>query len=102
MTGFGVELAELRATQTVASQLAAELRGRESELGTAMADFLGTGWQGSAAAAFDQSWQQWRAGVRLVLDGLDRTAALLGASEQSYSDGDQQAAGSLNRLDGQL
>ena len=102
VTGFSIELAELRATQATASQLAGELRSKEGELAASMADFLGAGWQGAAAAAFGQSWEQWQSGVRLVLDGLDKTAALLGASEQSYQDGDQQAAGSLTQLEGQL
>jgi WXG100 family type VII secretion target len=102
VSGFEVAESELSAAQARARDVAAELRSGQHQLAAVMSDLLGGAWSGTAAVAFASGWDQWLAGAGEVLDGLARTAILLGATETTYREGDDLSARIINRLEGRL
>lgn len=102
MSGFEVTESELSAAQAQARDIAAELRSGQHQLAAVVSDLLGGAWSGTAASAFAAGWDEWLAGAGEVLDGLARTAVLLGATNTNYREGDELSARIINRLEGRL
>lgn len=76
---------------SVADQLRAGLDGLDGEVGS----LLGADWQGGAATAFGQVWQQWHEGAGKVHEGLTTMATLLGAAAQRYRQTDASGAATI-------
>jgi WXG100 family type VII secretion target len=102
VSGFEVTESELSAAQARARDVAAELRSGQQQLAAVMSDLLGGAWSGTAASAFASGWDEWLAGASEVLNGLARTAVLLGATKTNYYEGDGLSASIINRLEGRL
>lgn len=58
-------------------------------------ELLGSGWKGDAATAFGKAWEQWHGGAGQVVRGLQTMSQLLTEAGNSYSQTDQQAAGTI-------
>lgn len=92
--------AELHATSSVLSQIAAEARSALHSLGVDASSLLDGAWRGQAATAFGRGWSQWHAGAGEVLDALDAMARLLGASGQGYDVAEDDSVRALTRVNG--
>jgi WXG100 family type VII secretion target len=96
---YAVDPAELQRGDALLSATAAHARAALAQLRECAAGVLGTGWQGSAAAAFRLGWEHWLDGVTAMLDALDEMAAGLGSSGVGYAETEDavrtSAAGAL-------
>lgn len=60
--------------------------------------FLGGGWQGVAADAFRDAWEDWKVAADQVKDGLDTMALLLEAVHRDMVEQDTESQQALDQL----
>ncbi|KZM75756.1 WXG100 family type VII secretion target [Nocardia terpenica] len=61
--------------------------------------FIGGDWQGSAAGAHHDAWDDWGEGARQVIAGLEHDAAALHRTADSFAGTDQGSADAIGAVD---
>lgn len=83
--GYRVDPAELAQARAFAAQACAGARSALRELREDADELLGSRWRGVAATRYAHGWAEWFAGASVMLDVLEESAALLGASGSGYA-----------------
>lgn len=96
MEDFAVVPDELQRSDGVLAAAVAAARSAVADL-HAVADDTVSGWHGGAAIAFRIAWEDWSAGVRLLLEALDEMAAAVGAAGVGYAQTDDAVRTTLAR-----
>nr|WP_237448639.1 WXG100 family type VII secretion target [Nocardioides flavescens] len=79
-----------------------QLQQARANADNTMSGFLGTGWTGSAATAFSEAWEEWRAGATQVEGGLEAMAALLDAVHRDMTEQDAASQASLDQVSARI
>jgi WXG100 family type VII secretion target len=82
--GYAVDPAQLQVGDGQLVDAAGQARVALAQVRARAVELLGTGWQGSAAVAFQQGWELWFDGAHAMLAALEEMAALLGRSGSGY------------------
>ncbi|WP_018680392.1 WXG100 family type VII secretion target [Actinokineospora enzanensis] len=90
--GYDATPEELRYCAAMLAQVDDEVRTALGTLQSEVDELFSGGWQGPAAAAFADAWQDWRDGADEVVDGLKDMSRLLSATERAYTANEQDAA----------
>ncbi|WP_185995572.1 WXG100 family type VII secretion target [Nocardioides campestrisoli] len=80
------------------SSAADRLHHDRNSIDQRVTSFLGTGWTGSAADAFDHAWEDWRQAAGDVLSGLRAMRELLDAAHHDYTAADDASQQKLDQL----
>ena len=102
MTDLGLEYAALSRAAGTISTVFDELTGAGQTLDGRAAGFLGDGWQGAAAAAFREGYDEWQAGSREVLASLIEMGQLIHDANNRFGMVDLAVDGSMLRLHSRL
>ncbi|MFN8077669.1 MAG: WXG100 family type VII secretion target [Kineosporiaceae bacterium] len=90
MDEFEVDVARVGATAAAASACAGRIEAEVGAMTGHLAE-LERGWQGSAATAFGQVAERWRATQHRVVADLRTVAAVLAATGRRYADAEDEA-----------
>lgn len=101
---LGITASHLAFRTAVADVAAADdrLRSDRDRVERQVEPLLDGGWGGPAATAYSQGWEEWRAGVREVLDGLTAMGRLLDAADVRFVETDRGSGASIARLAARL
>lgn len=93
---FHVDAAEVTAASARTAQTAGAIRAESAAMLAHLTALEGS-WQGSAALAFADVREQWRAAQAQVEAALDAIAQALGAAARSYEDAETAVTGYFAR-----
>jgi WXG100 family type VII secretion target len=102
MDGFDATPTELQVCATTLADITAEIESKLATLRRDVEGLLSGGWQGGAARAFADGWEQWQGGARRVVEALADMGSLLGSTGREYSATNRNASDLLARLEGRL
>lgn len=85
MSELSVNVDDIVDTEHFASRIADDIEERLTTLTVSVANLVDGNWVGVAANSFVEEWEQWRAGVRSVLEGIAHTRRQLLETAQAYS-----------------
>ena len=98
MSGFRTDPVELFAAQARVADAASNGWAELSRLQSSAADVLGRTWRGRAAGALQAGFDEWLAGVRTMLAGLDELAAAIGSAAAAYEVSEQDSTTGFHRI----
>ncbi|NYD43095.1 WXG100 family type VII secretion target [Nocardioides panaciterrulae] len=102
MDDLALEHATLDRAVSAVSTVFDELTVAGRRLDARARGFLGTGWQGEAAAAFADGYEEWAAGAQEVLGSVASMAALIAQANQRFADSDAAVGGSMQAIASRL
>jgi uncharacterized protein YukE len=98
MSGFRTDPVELFVAQARVADAASSGWTSLSRLSASVEDVLGRSWRGRAAGGVEAGFDDWVAGVRTMLAGLDELAAALGTAGAAYAVSEQDSNAGFHRI----
>jgi 6 kDa early secretory antigenic target len=98
MSGFRVEVGEMRSAANFVAELTEALRDGLQRVESVAADLFASGWSGVAAAAYQRAWDEWRRAAREVLAVLDEIGDALDLSAEAYAAHEHAAIAGFERI----